>query len=1030
MAGFAPGLASIAARPPTPPRENTAKASPTNGFRTNSTGHVLLDTPDESPTSSADYSRESTGKAQKRVGFTLLGTQYHRFSIGGHESDSDSPIRQLPRSRDCKSSKSILKACTNNSEDPMSSEMLAFDNTNLPAMLRSTTQHLASASSSSRLDAYSTLLACLGAYDEIPEVEELAEKMAEITGYIRRDVTANKEEDGSLDIQAATQALKLATVLLGTSSIAKKFPEDFCSFILERSISSLEDQACPKILVTHYMHLLERQKFSSKHMNPDRVNRLISALGSVTTWVKGNRVVGHRLMIYQRLLGQANQSMVSRVGSWIDHLISGMLSTIKDLRARAIAFGMDAAFQLGTASPVSQAYLELFNRTSADGTKVLDFLCSRLIEMVTSKEDGPHVPRIWSVMIMFLRSRRRQLESWEHIKAWLVVIQRCFNSGDGQTKWQANIAWNRLIFAINLDASTSISMAKMLRQPIISQLERKSSDKNYNTAKQNARSTYCTLLYYALRPTATHAQLDQYWDLYVCQILPTCFITSKNDVNHACNILSALFGGSGKIKVWEDNRINDGPINLEDLPCLDPKWIRLRTASILQVFDRLFDAADWQFSEDGDAPILLAWRSFTSALGNAGGKEVKVSMDAMNAVAHIINETKLLLERSNSSFAKTLSTDIKGKGDQSRVFEKIAILISEAVAKIGHIPFLERRLIRTSQDSFEAADTPSSRSSRDSGSLSSPVAHLLSVLLRNVPKMSDKATYTCALRTVLDISLQSATSRRSQLSILRNLGRLLITNGVYQEEASIIFWRLLAESTSSAMKQSQQNEIHNDSPQYPGHEFREAVKILELGLQFRSNSNESMWHDLHTSVLDSLRKDVGYDATALVIIEPLAVFISKDDNMCDDFVFAAAVLMLEAVQWPQSAQSVERVQRRLWGVTHLAPKVTTQDPFEKLYFMVDTLLSTSYASLEMLQPATVVKFISATTKMIASCPPECISITLSRLQKGLAPWIEDAKGILSPYPSSRFNTLYSEVSATETIFGIVDMFHSRSKNCG
>ena len=1033
MAGFAPGLAPIAARPPTPPRENTAKASPTDVFRTSSTGHVLLVTPDESPTSSAEYFKESTGKARKRVGFTLLGTQYHRFSIDGHESDSDSQIRQLPRSRDCKSSKSILKACTNNTEDPLSNEMLAFDNTNLPAMLRSTTQHLASATRSSRLDAYSTLLACLGAYDEVPEVEELAEQMAEFTGYIRRDVMANREEDGSLDIQLATQALKLTTIFLGTSSIAKRFPEDFCSFILEQAISSLEDQACPKILVSHYMHLLEKQKFSSKHMTTDRINRLISALDAVTTWVKGNRVVGHRLMIYQRLLGQANQSMVSRIACWVDHLISGMLSTIKDIRTRAIGFGLDASLQLGTASSVSQACLELFGRASADGTRVVDFLCSRLIEMVTSKEEGVHVPQIWSVVIMFLRSRRRQLESWEHLKAWLVVIQRCFNSSDGQTKLQANVAWNRLIFAINLDTSTSNSMAKMLRQPIVSQLERKSNEKNSKMAKQIARSSYCTLLYYALRPTATHAQLDQYWDLYVYQILPSCFTTSKNDINHACNILSALFSGNGKPKVWEDNRTNDGPINSEDLPCLDPKWIRLRTASILQVFDKLFDTADWQLSEDGDAPVLLAWRCFTSALGNAGGKEVKVSMDAMNAVAHIINEIKLLLERGNTNFARdrnTLSTDITSKDDQSRTFEKITILINEAVTKIGSIPFLERRLIRTSQDSFEAADTPSSRSSRDPASLNSPVAHLLNVLLRNVQRMSNATSYIGALRTVLDISLQSATSRRTQLSILRNLGRLLTSDGVHQKEASIIFWRLLAESTSSALKQPQQNEIHNDSPQYPGHEFREAVKILELGIQFRSTSNESMWHDLYTSIIDSLRKDLGNDATALVVIEPLAGFISNDDNMCDNFVLAAATLVLEAVQWPQSAHSVERVQRRLWGVAHLTPKVTSQDPYEKLYFMVGTILNGSYASLELLQSATVVKFISATTKMIASCPPECIGITLSRVQKGLAPWIEDAKGILSPCPSSPFKTLYSEVSATEMVFCIVDVSRSRFTNCG
>ncbi|CAD6590030.1 MAG: hypothetical protein ASARMPRED_004531 [Alectoria sarmentosa] len=1017
MAGFAPGLAPIALRPPTPPKENTAKASPSNGFGTTARGHVLLDTPDESPSSSAEYFKDSAGKAQKKVGFTLLGTQYHRFSVGGQESDSDGQIRQLPRSRDCKSSKSILKTCTDNAGDPSSNELLAFDNTNLPAMLRSTTQHLASASRSSRLDAYSTLLACLSAYDEVPEAQELAEKVAEITGYTRRDVTAKNEVDGSLDMQLVTQALKLITIFLCAPSTSAMFPEDFCSFILDRSILSLEDEASPKILVSHYMHLLEKQKFASKFMTMDRVNRLLSALDAVTARVKGNRVVGHRLMIYQRLLSQAKPLMVSRVGSWIDHLISGMLSTIKDIRTRAIVFGMDASLQLGTTSSVSLACVEVFNRASADGTKVVDFLSSRLIEMANSKEDGIHVPQVWSVVILFLRSRRRQLEGWEHLKAWLAVIQRCFNSTDGQTKSQANIAWNRLIFAINLDTSTSNSMAKMLRQPIVSQLERKSSDKNSKQAKQIARSSYCTLLYYALRPTATHAQLDQYWDLYVSQTLPSCFTASKNDINHACDILSALFSGNRKPVIWEENRAINGHVNPEDLPCLDSKWIRLRTARIVQVFDILFDTADWQLSKDGDAPIVLAWRSFALALGNAGGKEVKVSMDAMSAVAHIVNEIKLLLERSNSKLARdrdVLQIDIPSKADQSETFEKIRILITEAVAKVGIIPFLERRLIRTSQDSFEAADTPSSRSSRDPGSLNSPVTHLLNLLLRNVQHTSIATSYIDAIKTVLNIALQSATSRRTQLGILHNLGRLITLDGVHQKEAEIMFWRLLAEGTSMALKQPQQNEPHNDSPPHPGHEFREAVKILELGIQLRSNRNGSAWHELHAHIIDALRKDVGDEAIGLIIIEPLAGFISKDDKVCDDFVLAAAALMLEAVHWPQSPHLMARAQHRLWGVTHIAPKVISQDPFDKVYSMVGDLLSSSYASLEMLSLATVVKFISATAKMIASCPPEFIGLVLFRIQLGLAPWIEDARGILSLAPSSPFKTLYSEVNKMRT----------------
>ena len=1033
MAGYAPGLAPIAARPPTPPKESTTKASADNGYSTASTDRVLIHTPDESPSSSAEYFKDSTGKIQKKVGFTLLGTQYHRFSVSGQDSDSDGQIRQLPRSRDCKSSKSILKACTDKAGDILSNGLLAFDNTNFPAMLRSTAQHLASSSRASRLDAYSTLLACLSAYDEVPEGQGLAEKVAEITGYIRRDVSARNQGDETLDIQLATQALKLIIVFLCTPSIAVMFQEDFCSFVLERSIASIEDEASPKILVSHYMQLLEKQKFAPKLMTNDRVNRLVSALDTVTARVKGNRVIGHRLMIYQRLLGQAKSLMASRVGSWIDHLIAGMLSTMKDIRSRAIAFGTDASLLLGTTGSVSQACLELFNRASADGTKVIEFVSSRLIEMASSKEDGLHVPQIWSTIIMFLRSRRCQLQNWQHLKGWLAVIQRCFNSSDSQTKSQAIAAWNRLVFAVTLNTSTSVSMAKMLRQPIMSQLQPKPTDKNHKMVKQNVRSSYCVLLYYALRPAASHTQLDQYWDLYVHQILPSCFIANKSDVDYACDILSALFSGNGKPRLWDENRISNGPVNVEELPCLDPKWIRLRAARIVQVFDKLFDIADWQLSKEEDAPIVLAWRSFASALGIAGGKEIKVSMDAMNAVTAILNEIKLLLERSNSRLAKERTASplqITSEADQFEIFEKIRIITNEVAAKVGCIPFLERRLIRTSQDSFEAAETPSSRSSRDSGSLNSPVAHLLSLFLRNVQCVPIPISYANALRTVLNISLHSTMSRRTQLGVLRNFGRLITLDSIQQKEASNIFWRLLAERTSSALKQHQQNQAHEDSAQFLGHDFRDAVKILELGVLLHASCNACTWQDLLARIIEVLRKDVGEDAIGLVVIEPLAGIISKSDESCDDFILTAAASMLESIHWPCSRQSIEHVQHRLWGVTYMAPKVTSQDPFDQLYSVVAVLLSSSYASLHRLPVATVVRFISATINIIAICPPDLTSTVLFRTQRGLALWIEDAKAFLSLAPSSPHRTLNSEVCTTERALCITNILHNRSTSYG
>ena len=1005
MVGIASSLALHAARPPTPPKESTAKlpGDILNGFYSNAANRPLIDTPEESPSSSADYFKSSQEKGQKKVGFSPW-TQYHRaLNTNGKDSDSEGSIRRLPPSRDCKSSKSILKPNLSNSSSlECNDDMLAFDNSNFSAMLRSTTQHLASASRASRLDGYSALLACLGAYEDIPQEKDLSEKVVEITGYIRRDVAAKTEEDGVQDIQLATPALKLLTVFLCTPTLVVMLPEEFCSFIIERSVSSIDDGKSPKILVSHFMHLIGKQKFTNKIVTPDRVNRLLSALDGVTNRIKGNRVVGHRLMIYQRLLAQAKPTMISRVGSWIDHLIAGMLSTIRDIRARAIAFGIEASLQLGTVSSVSQACTDVFNRESPEGKKVIDFLCSRLNEMAISKEDGVHVPQIWSVVILFFRSRRRQLEYWEHLKAWLVIIQRCFNSSEAQVKFQANIAWSRLIFAIDLDISTTNSMAKMLRQPIMTQLERKSNDKSSKHAKQIAWSSYCTILYYAFRPSATHDQLDLYWDLYVSQIVSSCFTSTRADAGHACEILAALLSGNGKPTMWDQNRANlSGPMKPSELPCLDPKWIRLRTATVLQLFDKLLDLADWQPANDEEAPVISTWRAFVAALGNASSKEVKVSRESLTAVACIITELNFFLERNASNDVKDQDYQLRDSPcttTTSDLYFKINYLIQEAVANIGPLPFLERRIIQTSQNSFEATETPSSRtsnSSRNHGTLHSPAMHLLKVLLLHIPDGDTTTNHIAAVKFVISIPLQSTTSRQARLSILRSLGQLLSTESTLNLPAKYIFWQLLAEATASALRSQQQTDSHSASSQHPGQDYRNAVKILELGIQQQSLQSSGSWIALLECIIKALSEEIGDQAIMNMVTEPLAGLICKEvRRKLDDRILDISIAVLRFMNWPQSRQLVERAQKRLWGMVHLPHKSNLSDTFDNLCSMIGTLLGEAYPSLGEISYQLMSFLISALTECLQSSPSSLGVDVVVRIQQGLSLWIEDASGVL------------------------------------
>ena len=981
MVDIAPMLGPFLARPPTPPRESSSKLSNDTAFLHGvSTTHPFLDTPDESPASSAEYFRESSGKARKKVGFSGW-TQYHRANpVGSKGYDSDEHRRRVPPSRECNPTKSILKPYIDASSAE-SKEHLPVNPTSLPGMLRSASLHLASDLRSSKIDAYISLLGCLSAYDDVPSSQELVEKVVEISGAIRRDIIT-KNADGTADAQLAAQALKLVTVMLCTKGTKDILPDEVCSFILEQSIVCLEDPRSPKMLVSHHMHLLEKQKFSSKILTTERLNRLLSVLGTITTRVKGNRVVCHRLNIYQRLLTQARALMISRVGSWIDNLVSGMLSTIKDVRARAIAFGMEAGLQLGTVSSVSQECVNVFNRQSPEGTRVVDFLESRLMEMTKTKDDGLHVPQIWSVILLFFRSRPQQIERWEHLKSWLGILQQCFNSSDAQIKFQANIAWNRFIFAIDISTSTSASLARMLKQPILSQLERKPIDKNAKLAKQIARSSYCTLLYYALRPAGPHAQMDQYWDLYVTEMLPKAFSGSQADLGYACDILTNLFFSNSPPRVWDANKANTtGPMKPDDLPTLDPKWLRSKTESILGIFEKLFELAERTDFET--PPVVLAWQSFMSALGSASSKEVKVSMSTMNAVAKIVDCLKgFLVQRHQKSTGS----------DNLKTFN---ILLRDAVAKIGHIAFNEKRLLLTQSNVYEAAaETPSSRGSSKSGSLDSAAAHLLNLLL----EMGDCQDSTClqnALETVVHVTLQNTSSRRNRLRALRNIGRQLNFDSIpSQIEASLGLWLTLGKEMVAALQLPRTAEVHNDSPEYLGHEYRDVVKILELGVSLHSRPVHQVWCELFESLRKALEKEVGTVGLLLVVQESLAEVLRAEIlKQCDDMAVNCAVRLFETVQWPSNS-GIEHAQMQLWGVKLIQHKTDPLESLEPCQRLMNTLLEATYALLHPMTEVTVRSAISAATSTIKALPQDCRWQFINEVQKGFGLWIEDPEGVI------------------------------------
>ena len=999
------GLANILARPPTPPKDTDSgiiDRSPS------STGYLTRlvkqspNTPDESPSSSGDHFNKYPNKKLKRVDFSPWID--YKPPNKSHKGlwESDQQVRFIPPSKECRSSRSILKsydAAIQSGRDLLTTHERTF-----PEMLDDVCRGLASALRSSRLDAYMTLNNCLKTYKDTPDGQAMEEKMTLLADFIRRDLSTDITETGFQDMQLMTQALKLVTTFLWTPNIATMLQDDFCSFLLDRSIDMIGDPNTTKTLVNHYMYLLATQNFRSKIMTNERASRLLGSLQEITTHVKGNGVVGQRLIIYRRLLSQAKPLMVARVYDWVDHLFSGMLSTIREVRSRALILGMEGASTLGSVSQVSRAVQDIFNRRSSEGVIFLELLSSRLNGMVSSKDECLHVPQIWSVVVLFLRSRRSQLEHWEHMKVWLGIIQRCFNSSDSQVKFHASIAWNRFIFAVHPNMATGQSMIKMLRQPILPQLDRKHGGKQSRQAKQVAYSSYCNLLYYAFRPGAAHDQIDKFWHEYVEPILPENIATAKVDTEFASQVLISLLGDNYP-KVWNENRANEeGFIKPEELPRLDPKWTRQRAAMVLGIFDSIFASVDWRSVDNEKHYVFQSWRSFTKALGEAGSKEVKISMECMRAVAEIMNSIKRLLLQTHRR------NPLAGSNQEPKMLQTVISLVDGAVADLGTIAFTEKRLVQSSQDLYEATETPSSRSLRYHGTLASPIMHLVEMLSVTAQDYEAPRIFKQAVHDLIQISLRGSISRHSKLTILRDMLHLLKTETLAVSAAKLTLWQSIIESLMSSLPLPSVNTSNNSNPQPAGQDYKEIVKILEAGLQQGFSPTQS-WPVMMKTIIAQARQEVGAGGIILVIIEPLTLFLAQDHVINHhEVVLQCGSGVFNNVVWPESRKEMEYAHRGFSGIGVTNMKTISANPYNHLYTFINSSLVMAYFNLLVIAPDTIIDYLQGLSFMIVSCPMSLSGILLQRIQQGLALWIEDSNGVLNG-PTSASSRVFTSVRA-------------------
>ncbi|KAL4893867.1 Rap1-interacting factor 1 N terminal-domain-containing protein [Aspergillus ambiguus] len=954
----------LSARPPTPPRTTSRVLSEKDQIEGSP---VVAQTPRDTPLSATVPNGASSNRQSKRVNFSPWTRYIKPPSFTDAAAVAESELKALPPSNECKPTKSILKQTSSPVVTNSSPAVVTYTPESFAMLLESITQQLTGESLSSRLDAYMQFFGALRAYDDLPTGKEIVDRLVSITQFIQRDVSRGPEGGEPLQSNLVVQALKLANTLLWAGEVAPHLPDDFKAFLIDQSISGLNDAKAPKSLLMHYLSILTASNVHTKVMTSSRLSRLLPALVEVTNRVGGSTILSQRLTIYSRILHHSKTFFVAHASLWMEHIVSGCLHHMKDVRLKAIGLGFQLANMFGPNANLSKGVYDIFDRPMEKDPdrKLAAEICERMLRMMADPDSGVHVPQIWSVMILLLRNKRTSVDQWEHFRDFVLVLQRCFNCSDTMIKAQAIFAWNRFVFVASPGETTNLALLKMLGKPIISQFERKKEKGGQPSGI--VWSSYHNLLYYAFRPSVPYHHLDTVWEEYIA--LPSAFSNPvPNLSNRLAIVLSNMFWSS-QGKGWTVNKANEThKLAPKELPTLDPKWLRSRITKVLKVLEAILRSSLWA-NEVEKSEVAAAWINLARALSQASSKEITPSPDSMQAVAHVLNLLQRLWKAGPASLNAQNST-------MDKFFDRFRFLSTTMICSLGSIPFTEKLFVKTADETFQAANTPTHRHPRPGSNVDSPIVHLLR-LISEAPGISKPTpAYLRLVNDILQAACNGRNVRGSRLELLRQCAHLYPQPSTSSSNnLAGIVWQSTAQLAADTLR-SYPVESARARDGSAVRDYENSAKILSAGLKFSNAAQD--WDKLVDSLVRVVKTEKSDRDITPAIVEPLAQSMMTL-GVQEAYLPLSSLLnhSLSIAYFHQDVGSDD--------VSRLA----RAHPPKRLLELLNRILRESYEKFDPVEHSGIADYIEALTSFLGSGVAPFRFATLENLQPSLALWIQD-----------------------------------------
>ncbi|KAF2760333.1 hypothetical protein EJ05DRAFT_498292 [Pseudovirgaria hyperparasitica] len=977
-------FSSLQARPPTPPRDTSPQPDidveldkaiellednfdikQSSGTRSmDVTAQTLQFTP---PSSGGDHISNSN-KRRKRVEISGWSTY--------HNHPNASNLRALPRAGT--PLKSILKASEpsplveNTKNIAPAAAQSAHDFESVEKMLQAVIDQLAEEGRDARGDAYVVLQGALKHYEEVPGgVKALVERIPTLLGYIERDMGS----EGVMNMTVVTQAIKFTVALLHIPQAANAMDDDFREFVVERAIAILADSNAPKAFTNHYLNLVGHQKFPSHIMTDKRVERLLEILNPIHDRVKGNSMVIVRLHVYRRLILQSPQSMASRLTPWLENVFHAMVSSIKEIRSRAIDVGLLAAKEFSSLKHTHIATSAILDHESKVGKSYINYIVARLTQMAAKQEEAFQVPQIWSIVVLLMKERPGHLDTWRHLKSWLRVFEKVLKNSEDNVRKQAVLAWNRFVYVVILRDGVSDSMANLLRKVISVWFQDDKTEKTTSNGRTHATMAYATLLYYSLRPGLPTQSHCHSWRNFVSEM---AFPTDGEfglDASVITQVLHRLLM-RGQIKFWNEGKVFETPSSatLEDLPHLDSKWIRQNIALVLQPIRLCLNSGPWEPTINKSTSVKDMWLSFTQALAEAGVKEVTVSMELKDAIAHVTN----MFHSFWNDYPESLSNH-RRNGDMW--MEKFGFLISSAMTSLGPLYFSERLLSRNGEADFEAAPTPSHRS-RLQVSLHSPLLSLLESILRVGPDSIGDQSRLAVIQRMIATCLNSRNMKQAKVQLLRDCTSIMMPLAKGRPISQAL-WHYLADLTSTTLRSPP------DGISVPGKSFAFIVEILSAGVDQDDVQLQPAWEDLYEAFSETVARDSGDAGVTIAVSEPMSALAPNKSSLTRVTFLHMATMILKYNRHPKSQRALRQSHEALGTSSSHLHRNSDFDPYHSVYTMVHLALVLAYNSLDSINKKTVQSVIHELRKAIETCPQSLAGLFLRKNQDSLSVWIQD-----------------------------------------